>query len=96
MLGLSYANNLSPRLESKLATLFTPSPSRVGHPGDPYTGVVVGGAEEVGGAEDVAASVTTLVASIKGADETGTVSAEEGRTTVGWIGSMVSVVTGRG
>ena len=24
-------------LESELATLFTPSPSRVGHPGDPYT-----------------------------------------------------------
>ena len=36
MLGLSYASSLSPRLESKLATLFTPSPSRVGHPGDPY------------------------------------------------------------
>ena len=58
--------------------------------------VVGGGAEEVGGAEDVAASVTTLVASIKGADETGTVSAKEGRTTVGRIGSNVSVVTGRG
>ena len=36
MLGLSYASSLSPRLESKLATLFTSSPSRVGHPGDPY------------------------------------------------------------
>ena len=36
MLGLSYASSLSPRLESELATLFTPSPSRVGHPGDPY------------------------------------------------------------
>ena len=36
MLGLSYASRLSPRLESELATLFTPSPSRVGHPGDPY------------------------------------------------------------
>ena len=58
--------------------------------------VVGGGAEEVGGAEDVAASVTTLVASVKGADETGTVSAEERRTVVGWIGSNVSVVTGRG
>ena len=37
MLGLSYASSLSPRLESELATLFTPSPSRVGHPGDPYS-----------------------------------------------------------
>src|SRR6185312_16310829 len=36
MLGLSYANRLSPRIEKRLATLFTPSPSRVGHPGDPY------------------------------------------------------------
>jgi len=60
------------------------------------TGEVVRAAEEVGGAEDVVASVTTLVASIKGADETGTVSAKEGRTTVGRIGSKVSVVTGRG
>ena len=56
---------------------------------------VVGGAEEVGGAEDVAASVMTLVASVNGADETGTVSAEEGRTTVRRIGSNVSIVTGR-
>ena len=31
-------SRLSPRLESELATLFTPSPSRVGHPGDPNTG----------------------------------------------------------
>ena len=38
MLGLSYASSLSPRSESELATLFTPSPSRVGHPGDPYKG----------------------------------------------------------
>jgi hypothetical protein len=60
------------------------------------TGEVVRTAKEVGGAEDVAASVTTLVASIKGADETGTVSAEEGRTTVGRIGSKMSVVIGRG
>ena len=37
MLGLSYANRLRLRLENELATLFTPSPSRVGHPGDPYT-----------------------------------------------------------
>ena len=37
MLDISYASSLSPRLESELATLFTPSPSRVGHPGDPYT-----------------------------------------------------------
>src|SRR6185312_6858294 len=36
MLGLSYAIRLSPRIEKRLATLFTPSPSRVGHPGDPY------------------------------------------------------------
>ena len=36
MLGLSYASSLSPRLESELATLFTPSHSRVGHTGDPY------------------------------------------------------------
>ena len=57
--------------------------------------VVVRGAEEVGGAEDVAASVTTLVASVKGADKTGRVSAEEGRTTVRRIGSNVRVVTGR-
>jgi len=57
--------------------------------------VVGGGAEEVGGAEDVAASVTILVASVKGADETGRVSAEEGRTAVGRIGSNVRVVTGR-
>ena len=57
--------------------------------------VVVGGAEEVGGAEDVAASVTTLVASVKGADETGRVSAEEGGTTVRRISSNVRVVTGR-
>ena len=28
---------MSPRLQSELATLFTPSPSRVGHPGDPYS-----------------------------------------------------------
>ena len=39
MLSLSYASSLSPRLERDLATLFTPSPSRVGHPGDPYSGV---------------------------------------------------------
>jgi len=37
VLGLSYAIRLSPRIEKRLATLFTPSPSRVGHPGDPYT-----------------------------------------------------------
>ena len=37
MLGLSYAIRLSPRIEKRLATLFTPSPSRVGHPGDPYS-----------------------------------------------------------
>ena len=37
VLGLSYANSLSPRLESELVTLFTPSPFRVGHPGDPYS-----------------------------------------------------------
>ena len=59
------------------------------------TGDVVGAAEEVGGAVDVAASVMTLVASVKGADETGRVFAEEGRTTVGRIGSNVRVVTGR-
>ena len=60
------------------------------------TGVVVGGAEEVGGAEDVTAFVMTLVDSVRGADETGMVSAEEGQTTVRRIGSKVSVVTGRG
>ena len=38
MLGLSYAIRLSPRIEKRLATLFNPSPSRVGHPGDPYKG----------------------------------------------------------
>ena len=59
------------------------------------TGVVGGGAEELGGVEDATASMTTLVASVKGADETGTVSAEEGQTAVGRIGSKVSVVTGR-
>ena len=64
----------------------------VGMTGD----VAVGVAEEVGGVEDVAASVTTLVASVKGADETGMEFAKEGRTTVGQIGSNVSVVTGRG
>ena len=32
MLGLSYASSLSHKLESELATLFTPP--RVGHPGD--------------------------------------------------------------
>ena len=32
----AYASRLSPRLESELSTLFTPSPSRVGHPGNPY------------------------------------------------------------
>ena len=37
MLGLSYVVRLSPRIEKRLATLFTPSPSRVGHPGDPYS-----------------------------------------------------------
>ena len=58
--------------------------------------VVIGAAEEVGGAEDVTASVTTLVASVNGADETGTVSAKEGRTAVGRIGSKVSVVTETG
>ena len=42
------------------------------------TGVVVGGAEEVGGAEDVTAFVTTLVDSVRGAVEMGTESAEEG------------------
>ena len=36
MLGLSYAIRLSPRIEKRLTTLFTPSPSRVGHPGVPY------------------------------------------------------------
>ena len=41
MLGLSYAIRLSPRIEKRLATLFTPSPSRVGHPGDPYKRVRV-------------------------------------------------------
>ena len=41
MLDLSYTRRLSPRLESKLATLFTPSPSRVGHPSDPYRRVSV-------------------------------------------------------
>ena len=60
------------------------------------TGDVVGAAEEVGGAEDVAASMTTLVDSVRGAVKTGTESTEEGRTTVGRIGSKVSVVTGRG
>ena len=60
------------------------------------TGVVVGGAEEVGGAEDVTAFVTTLVDSVRGAVETGTESAEEGQTAVGRIGLNVSVVTGRG
>ena len=40
MLGLSYAIRLSPRIEKRLATLFTPSPSRVGHPGDPYNVVM--------------------------------------------------------
>ena len=59
------------------------------------TGDVVGAAEEVGGAVVVAASVTTLVASVKGADETRTESAKEGRTGVRRIGSNVSVVTGR-
>ena len=58
-------------------------------------GVVGGGAEELGGAEDATASMTTLVASVKGADETGRVSAEEGRTAVRRIGSKVRVVTGR-
>jgi len=38
VLGLSYAIRLSPRIEKRVATLFTPSPSRVGHPGDPYRG----------------------------------------------------------
>ena len=42
------------------------------------TGVVGGGAEELGGAEDATASVTTLVESVRGAVETGMVSAEEG------------------
>src|SRR6185503_9612370 len=37
MLGLYYAIRLSPMIEKRLATLFTPSPSRVGHPGDPYS-----------------------------------------------------------
>ena len=72
-------------------SLFESSEETVG-----VTGVVVRGAEDVGGAEDVAASVMTLVVSVKGADETRTVSAEEGRTAVGRIGSKVSVVTGRG
>ena len=56
---------------------------------------VVGGAEEVGGAEDATASMTTLVESVRGAIEIGTVSAEEGQTAVGRIGSNVRVVTGR-
>ena len=47
MLGLSYTISLSPRLESDLVTLFTPSPSRVGHPGDPYTIHIVGVGDEV-------------------------------------------------
>ena len=59
------------------------------------TGVIVGGAEEVGGAEDATASVTTLVESVRGVVETGTVSVEEGRTAVGRIGSNVRVVIGR-
>ena len=50
---------------------------------------------DVGRAEDVAASETKLVDSVKGAVETGTESAEEGRTAVERIGSKVSVVTGR-
>ena len=40
--------------------------------------VVGGGAEEVGGAEDVTAFVTTLVDSVRGAVETGTESTDEG------------------
>jgi len=59
------------------------------------TRVIVGGAEEVGGAEDATASVTTLVESVRGVVETGTVSVEEGRTAVGRIGSNVRVVIGR-
>ena len=47
MLGLSYASSLSPRLESDLATLFTSSPSRVGHPGDPYKGVAADSLREL-------------------------------------------------
>ena len=39
---------------------------------------VVGGAEEVGGAEDMAVSMTTLVESVRGADKTRRVFAEEG------------------
>src|SRR6185503_20273562 len=41
MLGLYYAIRLSPRVKKRLATLFTPSPSRVGHPGDPYTRLLI-------------------------------------------------------
>ena len=40
--------------------------------------VIVGGAEEVGGAEDMAVSMTTLVESVRGADKTRRVFAEEG------------------
>ena len=42
------------------------------------TGDVVGAAEEVGGAEDMAVSMTTLVESVRGADKTRRVFAEEG------------------
>jgi len=53
------------------------------------------GAVDLGRAEDVAASETTLVDSVRGAVETSAESTEEGRTAVRRIGSKVSVVTSK-
>ena len=50
---------------------------------------------EVAGAEDTTGSETTLADSVRGAEVTSTESDEEGRMTDWWIGSNVTVVTGR-
>ena len=53
------------------------------------------GAVEVAGTEDATGSETTLTDSVRGAEVTSTESDEEGRMTDWWIGSNVTVVTGR-
>ena len=80
LLSISPFGNKAPKRKAKLLLRWRRR-SRLAGCDDEAVGVVVrvlGGAEEVGGAEDATASVMTLVESVRGAVETGTVSAEEG------------------